>query len=55
MDINNPQPEYYEVSSWIDTPSYDHRNGNLGSGSILQPGKRRNSSVPVPHDRASDS
>ena len=30
MDTNNSLPEYYEVSYWIDTPSYDHRNGNLG-------------------------
>ena len=30
MDINTPQTEYYKVSYWIDTPSYDHRNGNLG-------------------------
>lgn len=30
MDINNPQTEYYRVSYWIDTPSYDHCNGNLG-------------------------
>lgn len=30
MDMNNPQPEYYKVSYWIDTPSYDHHNGKLG-------------------------
>lgn len=33
MDMNNPQTEYYKVSYWIDTPSYDHRNGNLGFNS----------------------